>query len=224
MLQQARFHIGAASTAQLPRDSVCEVAFAGRSNAGKSSALNALTNRRKLAFVSKTPGRTQEINYFNVAPGKYLVDLPGYGFAKVPLAVQQRWQRLLTTYLQTRDALTALVVIMDVRHPLTDLDRQLLDWFAVTGKPVLVLLTKADKLSRQQQRKQLHAVEAELERGFPGASAALLSSTTGIGVPEARARIEALLRAAQRGDRDIEAVDGGPAGRLPDGHTANGDE
>lgn len=224
MLQQAKFHIGAASVAQLPRDSVCEVAFAGRSNAGKSSALNALTNRRKLAFVSKTPGRTQELNYFNVAPGKYLVDLPGYGFAKVPLAVQQRWQRLLTTYLQTRDALSALVVIMDVRHPLTDLDRQLLDWFSSTEKPVLVLLTKADKLSRQQQRKQLHAVEAELARNFPGASAALLSSTTGIGVPEARARIEGLLRAAQRGDRNTETLQGEPDGHVPNGHTVNGDE
>lgn len=209
MLQRARFHVGAAAFSQLPRDSVCEIAFAGRSNAGKSSALNALTNRRKLAFVSKTPGRTQEINYFDVGPGQYLVDLPGYGYAKVPLAVQQRWQRLLSGYLQRREALSALVVIMDIRHPLTALDRQLLDWFAVTGKQVVVLLTKADKLGRQQQLQQLRAVQAEVDAKYPGSSVMLFSSTTGIGVAETRTQLEGLFRTT-RSDRRSESA-------IPDG-------
>jgi GTP-binding protein len=175
------------------------VAFAGRSNAGKSSAINALTNRRRLAFVSKTPGRTQQINYFALGEDRYLVDLPGYGFAKVPLAVQGLWERLLSAYLRTRAALRGLVVIMDVRHPLTPLDRQLLDWFAPTGKPVLVLLTKADKLTRQQAVAQLEAVRKALNE----CEVILFSSVSGLGVEAARGFVERLLisEASQSGAR-----------------------
>lgn len=193
LLQKAQFAFGAAALAQLPPDRGAEVAFAGRSNAGKSSAINALTNRRKLAFVSKTPGRTQEINYFAVDPGRYIVDLPGYGYAKVPAAVQQQWQRMLGTYLQQRKALRGLVIIMDARHPLTPLDLRMLEWFAPTGKPVRILLSKADKLTRQEQSRTLRAVSQALEAGHPNGSAQLFSSVSHLGVDEARGFVEALL-------------------------------
>jgi GTP-binding protein len=199
LLARAQFVMGVAEPAQLPPDRGWEVAFAGRSNAGKSSAINALTNRRRLAFVSKTPGRTQQINYFALGEDRYLVDLPGYGFAKVPLAVQSHWDLLLSGYLRTRAALRGLVVIMDVRHPLTPLDRQLLDWFAPTGKPVLVLLTKADKLTRQRAGAQLEAVRKALN----GCEVILFSSVSGLGVEAARGFVERLLNgeASQSGAR-----------------------
>jgi GTP-binding protein len=199
LLARAQFVMGVAEPGQLPPDRGWEVAFAGRSNAGKSSAINALTNRRRLAFVSKTPGRTQQINYFALGEDRYLVDLPGYGFAKVPLAVQGHWERLLSAYLRTRAALRGLVVIMDVRHPLTPLDRQLLDWFAPTGKPVLVLLTKADKLTRQQAVAQLEAVRKALNE----CEVILFSSVSGLGVEAARGFVERLLisEASQSGAR-----------------------
>jgi GTP-binding protein len=191
LLARAQFLIGAAKLEQLPADHGWEVAFAGRSNAGKSSAINALTGRRKLAFVSKTPGRTQQINYFAIDEDRYLVDLPGYGFAKVPLEVQSQWAQLLSAYLRYRAALRGLVVIMDVRHPLTPLDQQLLDWFAPTGKPVLVLLTKADKLTRQEAAKQLQAVRSALNQ----CEVMLFSSVSGTGVEEARKFVIQLLAA-----------------------------
>lgn len=143
---------------QLPPEGGREVAFAGRSNAGKSSAINTIAGRNRLAFVSKTPGRTQLINYFKVADERYLVDLPGYGFAKVPETERRRWGDLIGGYLQSRSSLVGLIVIMDIRHPLTPLDEQLLDWFLPMGKPIHILLTKADKLSRQQAAKQLALV------------------------------------------------------------------
>jgi GTP-binding protein len=185
-LSRAEFLIGAAKPEQLPADSGWEVAFSGRSNAGKSSAINALTGRRKLAFVSKTPGRTQQINYFALGGDRYLVDLPGYGFAKVPDEVQRQWEHLLTEYLRGRSSLRGLVVIMDVRHPLTPLDRQLLGWFAPSGKPVLVLLTKADKLTRQEANRQLETVRNSLNQ----CEVILFSSVSGTGVEQARAFIE----------------------------------
>jgi GTP-binding protein len=190
-LARAQFLMGVAQLGQLPEDRGWEVAVAGRSNAGKSSAINALTGRRKLAFVSKTPGRTQQINYFALDEDRYLVDLPGYGFAKVPLEVQSQWGRLLSVYLRTRTALRGLVVIMDVRHPLTPLDQQLLDWFAPTGKPVLVLLTKADKLTRQHAATQLQDVRKVLNT----CEVMLFSSVSGTGVEEARRFVEGLLDA-----------------------------
>jgi GTP-binding protein len=189
LLGNAQFVIGAARLSQLPHDQGGEVAFAGRSNAGKSSAINALTGRRRLAFVSKTPGRTQQINYYALGQDRYLVDLPGYGYAKVPAEVQSHWDELLSTYLRSRAALRGLVVIMDVRHPSTPLDRQLLDWFAPTGKPVLVLLTKADKLTRQQAATQLRAVRKILNQW----EVVLFSSVSGAGVDDARRFVEGLL-------------------------------
>jgi GTP-binding protein len=145
---------------QLPAEGL-EVAFAGRSNAGKSSAINTLANHTRLAFVSKTPGRTQHINYFDFGNERRLVDLPGYGYAEVPVAVRAHWEKLLGNYLMTRPNLIGLVLIMDCRRPLTELDRQMIDWFRPTGKPIHCLLTKADKLSRQDQIKTLRAVESE---------------------------------------------------------------
>jgi len=171
---------------QLPPERGAEVAVAGRSNAGKSSAINAICNRRKLAFVSRTPGRTQLINFFDLGDGRYLVDLPGYGYAKVPAAVQARWEALLGTYLRTRRALRGLVLVMDARHPLTVLDRRMLDWFAVTGRPVHVLMTKADKLSRQAAQRQRIETGELLARLYPGVSVQLFSSTTSAGLDEAR--------------------------------------
>ncbi|GAA5786656.1 putative GTP-binding protein EngB [Chitiniphilus shinanonensis] len=146
----------------LPQEGL-EVAFAGRSNAGKSSAINTLADHTRLAFVSKTPGRTQHINYFDFGNERRLVDLPGYGYAEVPASVRAHWEKLLGQYLVTRPNLIGLVLIMDSRRPLTELDRRMLDWFRTTGKPVHCLLTKSDKLSRQEQVKTLRAVEKEFE-------------------------------------------------------------
>jgi GTP-binding protein len=193
MLEKAQFEIGAADLTQLPPDHGREVAFAGRSNAGKSSAINAMTNRRRLAFVSKTPGRTQQINFYALGAARYLVDLPGYGYARVPGEVQQRWGRVLSAYLQRRASLQGLVLIMDVRNPLTPLDRSLLEWFAPTGKPVLVLLTKADKLSRQEAERRLVSVAAALQRSYPGTRAILFSAVSRLGVEAAKAFVVALL-------------------------------
>jgi len=193
MFHAAQFQFGAVDVSQLPPDRGREVAFAGRSNAGKSSALNALANRRRLAFVSKTPGRTQQLNYYGLGQGRYLVDLPGYGYARVPEAVQRRWQHVLTTYLQNRESLRGLVLIMDARHPLTPLDRQMLDWFAPTAKPVLELHSKSDKLSHQESAKQLAHVQAALERSYPNCTARLFSSVTRLGVNAARQFVAGLL-------------------------------
>jgi GTP-binding protein len=168
-----------------PGDAVAEVAFVGRSNAGKSSAINTLAGKTRLAYVSKTPGRTQHLNYFSVAPDRYFVDLPGYGFAKVPEDVRKQWDTLLGPYLQTREQLKGLVVIMDSRRPLTEMDWQMLEWFAPTGRPVHVLLSKADKLSRQEQTKTLRQVKADLaDLGCP-VSVQLFSSLKRAGVADA---------------------------------------
>ncbi|MFM8338935.1 MAG: ribosome biogenesis GTP-binding protein YihA/YsxC [Fluviibacter sp.] len=168
-----------------PGDAVAEVAFVGRSNAGKSSAINTLAGKPRLAYVSKTPGRTQHLNYFSVAPDRYFVDLPGYGFAKVHEDVRKQWDVLLGPYLQTREPLKGLVVIMDSRRPLTEMDWQMLEWFAPSGRPVHVLLSKADKLTRQEQTKTLRAVKADLaDLGCP-VSVQLFSSLKRDGVAEA---------------------------------------
>ena len=168
-----------------PGDAVAEVAFVGRSNAGKSSAINTLAGKTRLAYVSKTPGRTQHLNYFSVAPDRYFVDLPGYGFAKVPEDVRKQWDVLLGPYLQTREPLKGLVVIMDSRRPLTEMDWQMLEWFAPTGRPVHVLLSKADKLSRQEQTKTLRQVKADLANLGCPVSVQLFSSLKRDGVAEA---------------------------------------
>ena len=150
--------------AQCPADSGVEVAFAGRSNAGKSSALNALTDNHKLARTSKTPGRTQLINFFRLSDQQRLVDLPGYGFAKVPKAMKERWDRNLAEYLQGRNSLQGLILLMDIRHPLQPYDLQMLQWAADTKMPVHLLLTKADKLKRGPAQNTLLKVRKELKQ------------------------------------------------------------
>jgi GTP-binding protein len=189
LFSQARFHTTVNHLRDLPQHEGREVAFAGRSNAGKSSAINTLANHARLAFTSKTPGRTQHINYFSLGDDKFIVDLPGYGYAKVPPEMQQHWQQLLSHYLQHRQTLCGLVVIMDARHPLTELDAQLLEWFVPTGKPVHVLLTKADKLSRQQGTLVLKQVQDYLRVHFANCSAQLFSSLKKTGREAAEAVI-----------------------------------
>lgn len=183
--QNVTFYTSVNDARDLPLHSGIEVAFAGRSNAGKSSAINTLTNRNRLAFVSKTPGRTQQINFFQLDTEQFFVDLPGYGYAKVPYSVRQYWEKLLSDYLQTRESLKGLVLIMDIRHPLKSLDIQMLDWFAPTGKAIHILLTKADKLSRQQANITLKEVTLYLRKAYPQCSVQLFSSLAATGVDDA---------------------------------------
>lgn len=161
-LSKATFTLSAPDIRKLPEDSGIEVAFAGRSNAGKSSALNTLTNQKSLARTSKTPGRTQLINVFEIAENKRLIDLPGYGFAKVPLEMKNKWQKALGEYLEKRESLKGLVVLMDIRHPLKDLDRDLIEWAVDSELPVLALLTKADKLSQGKCSTEVLKVKKDL--------------------------------------------------------------
>ena len=162
LFQNAKFYTTVNHLKDLPA-TPAEIAFVGRSNAGKSSAINTLTNHTSLAYVSKTPGRTQHINFFELANGAFMVDLPGYGYAQVPEAIRTHWVRLLGDYLQHRAQLIGLVMIMDIRHPLKALDVQMLDFFALTGRPVHILLSKADKLSKNDQIKSLSAVKQALK-------------------------------------------------------------
>lgn len=185
LFQHIEFFISAHELRDLPPPQGVEIAFAGRSNAGKSSAINALSRRNRLAFVSKTPGRTQLINFFSFGTGRFLVDLPGYGFAKVPGEIRDHWQRVLSGYLQTRESLRGMALVMDARHPLTPLDRQMLDWFLPTGKPVHILLTKADKLSRQEASQTLRSVRTALAQSYPNCTVQLFSSLKRDGLEEA---------------------------------------
>jgi len=162
-LSKATFTISAPDISKLPEDSGIEVAFAGRSNAGKSSALNTLTNQRGLARTSKTPGRTQLINVFEIGDNKRLIDLPGYGFAKVPLEMKKKWQKALGEYLEKRQSLKGLVVLMDIRHPLKDLDMDLIEWAVDGDLPVLALLTKCDKLSQGKRSTEVLKVKKVLD-------------------------------------------------------------
>jgi len=184
---QAKLFRTVAEFDQLPADSLGEVAFAGRSNAGKSSAINALTNRRRLAFVAREPGKTRLIQLFEVVAGKYLVDLPGYGYARVDEATRRKWIRLVDRYLGERQPLKGLILIMDVRHPLTALDQHLIEWFTPRGLPTHILLTKADKLSRSQAAATLQQVKARMtELGGALISVQLFSSHSWEGVDEAQ--------------------------------------
>ncbi|MDK4527460.1 ribosome biogenesis GTP-binding protein YihA/YsxC [Kingella kingae] len=162
LFQNAQFFTTVNHLKDLP-DTQAEIAFVGRSNAGKSSAINTLCNHVRLAYVSKTPGRTQHINFFKLANQHFMVDLPGYGYAQVPEAVRAHWVKLLGDYLQTRQSLLGLVLIMDARHPLKPLDIQMLDFFALTGRPVHILLSKSDKLSKNEQIKTLSSVKKALK-------------------------------------------------------------
>ena len=182
-----KFLISAQTLQQCPSDSGCEVAFAGRSNAGKSSAINTLTRNKGLARTSKTPGRTQLINHFEIEPEKRLVDLPGYGYAKVPKAIKAKWDRNLAEYLQKRSSLTGMVLLMDIRHPLQDYDQQMLNWAAQASLPVHILLTKADKLKRGPAMSSLLGVEKllrDMDPGYTLLSAQIFSSLKKTGMQE----------------------------------------
>ena len=221
LFQKAVFHTTVAHLRDLPTDAVAEVAFAGRSNAGKSSAINTLSGRTRLAFVSKTPGRTQHLNYFTLAEGKYFVDLPGYGFAKAPEEIRSQWEGLIGPYLSKRAPLAGLVVIMDSRRPFTDLDLKLIDWFRPTGRPIHILLSKADKLSRQDQTKILRSVKAEIALWGDAElySVQLFSSLKKTGVEEAETvlarwlNIEMPKKAAKENKGPPDK--GGPGAKMP---------
>ncbi len=198
-LARATYLLAAHNHRQLPADGGFEVAFAGRSNAGKSSALNALCQRNALALVSKTPGRTQQLVYFDVTPpgidreatpadARYLVDLPGYGYAKVPQDLQAHWQAFLDAWFGSRQALRGLVVVMDIRHPLKDYDRQMIGYAVRRGLPAHALLTKADKLGRGAQGSAVLAVRRELSSAYGDTvSVQAFSAESKQGVDEARA-------------------------------------
>lgn len=189
LFRNAAFYTTVNHFRDLPADSQGEVAFAGRSNAGKSSAINTLAGRTRLAFVSKTPGRTQHINYFSLDDkGNFLVDLPGYGYAKVPDKIRLHWETLLSRYLRERAQLKGLVLIMDARHPLTQLDIRMLDWFGPTGKPIHILLTKSDKLSRQEATRVLRET-SDFLKAYPNCSLQLFSSLKNTGMDEAESVI-----------------------------------
>jgi GTP-binding protein len=182
-----KFLISAQTLQQCPEDTGFEVAFAGRSNAGKSSAINTLTRNKGLARTSKTPGRTQLINYFEIEPEKRLVDLPGYGYAKVPKAIKAKWDRNLAEYLQKRSSLIGMVLLMDIRHPLQDYDQQMLNWAAQASLPVHILLTKADKLKRGPAISSLLGVEKllrDMDPGYTLLSAQIFSSLKKSGMQE----------------------------------------
>lgn len=184
---RAQFLLSCAQTRQLPEDAVPEVAFAGRSNAGKSSALNALCSQKQLARVSKTPGRTQLINLFEI-PGARLVDLPGYGYAQVPGEMRRDWGKLIGAYMETRSNLTGVVLIMDIRHPLTDFDLQMLDWAAGRQMRMHLLLTKADKLGFGAAKNTLLKVQKAIaDRAQPETTTALFSAVSRQGLDPARA-------------------------------------
>lgn len=214
-LWQARFFTTVNQLRDLPTTQVPEIAFAGRSNAGKSTAINILTNQKGLAFASKTPGRTQHINYFSIGGAHIaqhrkdativdeiealLVDLPGYGYAEVSGSAKLHWQKLLGDYVQRREQLAALVLIMDSRRPFTDLDVQMLEWFAPTGKPIHCILTKSDKLNRNESTNALRSARAMLEsyvdedgEGFPF-TVQLFSALKRVGIEEANDKILSLL-------------------------------
>ena len=209
LFQNAKFFTTVNHLKDLP-DSGAEIAFVGRSNAGKSSAINTLCNHVRLAYVSKTPGRTQHINFFELANGHFMVDLPGYGYAQVPEAVRRHWVDLLGKYLQTRRQLIGLVLIMDCRHPLKPLDVQMLDFFAQTGQPVHILLSKADKLSKNDQIKTLSSVKKLLKPFMERqeVSIQLFSSLKKQGIEEVNQEVNAWF-ARQQEQSETETEDNG---------------
>jgi GTP-binding protein len=204
---KAKFFTSAPDIRHLKDDSGIEVAFAGRSNAGKSSALNTLTRQKNLARTSKTPGRTQLINVFELDDNLRLVDLPGYGFAKVPMATKLKWQKSLGEYLQKRKSLKGLVVLMDIRHPFKDLDQDLIHWAVDAGIPVLALLTKADKLKSGKRKAQLlMAQEAAL--AFMGdVTVNTFSSLNRHGLPELEQMLDKWLGRTASDDDEAAAAE-----------------
>ncbi|MGX5175436.1 ribosome biogenesis GTP-binding protein YihA/YsxC [Aliikangiella sp. IMCC44653] len=182
--RNARYLMGAAKLSQLPPDEGVEVALAGRSNAGKSTALNAITEQKSLAKTSKTPGRTQLINLFRLDDERRLTDLPGYGFAKVSKSVKEQWQTTLSHYLQKRKCLQALVVFMDIRHPLKETDKQIIQWAVSADIPIHVVLSKADKLKSGARKAALLATDKLLARISPNITSQVMSATNKIGVED----------------------------------------
>jgi len=193
----ARYVTTAAEWRQLPAGDAPEIAFAGRSNSGKSSAINALAQRKRLAYVSRTPGRTQHINFFQLASGALLADLPGYGYAAVPGHLQRHWRAFLTRYLTQRASVVGLVLVMDARHAMTALDRQMLDTFLPSGRPVHLLLTKSDKLSASNKRTVLDGARAALLADWgihaDRIGVQLFSATDRAGIAEAEGAVGAWL-------------------------------
>jgi GTP-binding protein len=192
-LQQAEYILTAANDEQLPPPGPPEIAFAGRSNAGKSSAINTLAHRTRLAFASKTPGRTQQINFFRLRSGALLADLPGYGYAAVPRDLKRHWQQFLARYLATRQSLVGLVLVVDARHGLADMDRALLAGYLPSGRPVLLLATKMDKLTPSAQRLAHAAAVRAIAEAFPAhvrnVAVVPFSATRGIGCETAEGTI-----------------------------------
>ena len=215
LFQNAKFFTTVNHLKDLP-DTPAEIAFVGRSNAGKSSAINTLCGHTRLAFVSKTPGRTQHINLFELANGNFMADLPGYGYAQVPEAVRAHWVALLGRYLQTRRQLVGLVLIMDARHPLKPLDLQMLDFFAETGRPVHILLSKADKLSKMEQGKTLSAVKRALQpfAERQSVSVQLFSSLKKQGMEEVNRIVAQWFAAFQAASADMSDTVGLPENRI----------
>ena len=201
LFRHAQFEVSVADPDTLAQAGGAEIAFAGRSNAGKSSAINTLAGHTRLAYVSKTPGRTQLVNLFRLKCGAALVDLPGYGYAEVPEPVRRKWQGLLEHYLTCRAALAGLVLIMDARRPLTELDRQMIGWFGSTGKPIHCLLTKADKLTRQEQANTLKETRRLASADFPQIkmTVQLFSSLKKTGMAEAEQVIGGWLGLEEKG-------------------------
>ena len=194
LYHKASYIASASNLGNAPADQGCEVAFAGRSNAGKSSAINTITQQKALARVSKTPGRTQLLNFFQLDEERRLVDLPGYGYAKVPEGMHKSWGAMIESYLSKRESLRGVFIIMDVRHPLTDFDRRMIDWCLHYNLAVHVVLTKADKLSRGGALDTLRKVNSQLQL-LEGAeiSVQLFSSLKRTGIEEAHAALDALL-------------------------------
>jgi GTP-binding protein len=190
LYRQATFLTSANRYNQCPEDVGAEVAFAGRSNAGKSSAMNCLTDIRSLARTSKTPGRTQLINFFTLDEDRRLVDLPGYGYAKVPEAVKNHWQQLMDSYLTQRQSLCGLILLVDSRHPLKEFDIQMIDWCNRADMPCHILLTKSDKLGRGAAQAALHKVQKYLRDQHSHATAQLFSAKSRSGVEQARAMLD----------------------------------
>ncbi|EPB9463128.1 ribosome biogenesis GTP-binding protein YihA/YsxC [Vibrio alginolyticus] len=210
--QNTHFITSAPDIRHLPEDEGVEIAFAGRSNAGKSSALNRLTNQKSLAKTSKTPGRTQLINLFKVEEGCHIVDLPGYGFAQVPVEMKNKWQKSLGEYLQKRECLKGLVVLMDIRHPMKDLDQQMIFWAIDSHIPVQVLLTKADKLKSGARKQTLLKVCKQVETFGGDVSVDVFSSLKGLGVDQLRAKLDtwfapALAHLIEEDEQEIPASD-----------------
>ena len=201
LFQRAAFLSAAPDLAATPDDSGCEVAFAGRSNAGKSSAINAICHQKGLARTSKTPGRTQQLIFFRLDDERRLVDLPGYGFAKVALSIKRRWQQLMERYLERRASLKGLVVVMDIRHPLTDIDQQMIAWGIAAEIPLLLLMTKADKLKRGAVVRSVIEVRKAMSNTPVPVQALAFSSVNRLGLNQAQDQLTGWLGVSNQTSR-----------------------